>query len=134
MNTVKCSSFYVAILFYFTIITFITETHQYIKSYRKYEHIHFTICVKDLKNDDDVLAVEGEDKNIAWETYHQEILNIVFSCNKNSTSEAHSRRCISLMDKDKVRESISKMKDGKAVVPSRSLSDMVKATGAMGLA
>lgn len=58
----------------------------------------------------------------------------MFSCNKNSTSEAHSRRCISLMDKDKVRESISKMKDGKAVVPSRSLSDMVKATGAMGLA
>ena len=38
------------------------------------------------------------------------------------------------MDKGKVRESISKMKDGKAVVPSRSLSDMVKATGAMGSA
>ena len=55
-------------------------------------------------------------------------MNKEFAWKKNSFSQANTASGVPrLLEKDMVRESISKMKNGKIAVPSGVVSDMVKA-------
>ena len=56
-----------------------------------------------------------------------------FALNRNSLSQADTIKNVRhFIDKDMIRESISKMKNGKAAGPSGLVSEMVKAAGEAG--
>ena len=75
------------------------------------------------------MAVNDEDKKIAYE----KLLNTEFAWGRNSLSQADTVSSVSrLMDKDIVRESIIKMKYGKAGGPTGVVSEMVKTPGEAG--
>ena len=64
-----------------------------------------------VRSDASVLVVSDEDKKIAWKTE--------LAWNRNSFSQTDiSSEVLSLTDKGMVRESVSKMKNGKAAGPS----------------
>ena len=68
-----------------------------------------------IRNDDGLLAVRDEDKKIAWKSNHEKLLNTEFARNKNSLSQVYKVSSILwLIDKSIIRESISKIKNGKA--------------------
>ena len=61
-----------------------------------------------------ILAVSEEDKKIALKCYHEKLLNTEFALDKNSLSQANpANRVLLITDKEKDRQSISKMKNGK---------------------
>ena len=70
-----------------------------------------------------------------WKSYHEKILNTEFAWNsRNSLSQADIITSIPWsVDKDKVRESISKTKNGKAAELSGVVSEMVKTVGKAGV-
>ena len=41
-----------------------------------------------IRNDNGVLTVSDEDKNIAWQTYHEKFLNTDFTGDTNALSQA----------------------------------------------
>ena len=71
-----------------------------------------------------------EEKRRAWKTYHKKLLNTEFTWDRNSLSQADTITSIPYsIDKDMVRESISKKKNGKAAELSGVVSEMVKTAG-----
>ena len=63
---------------------------------------------------------------VCWQSV-MKFLNIELTCNRNSLSQANIvRRAPRLINSDMVRESISKMKNGKDAGPSGIVSEMVK--------
>ena len=81
-----------------------------------------------IRNNGGVVAVSDEDKKIAWESYHEKFPSIVFVWYINSLSQAHTvSGATCLIDKDLVRKSVSKMKNGKATGTSGLVQEMVKA-------
>ena len=61
-------------------------------------------------------------------------MNTEFAWDRNSLSQADIITSINCsVDKDKVRESISKTKNGKAVLLSGAVSEMVKTVGEAGV-
>ena len=65
-----------------------------------------------IRNDNGVLEVNNEDKKIARKSYHEKLLNKEFAWDRKSLSQVDAVRSLSqLIDKDMVRESISKMKN-----------------------
>ena len=72
-----------------------------------------------VRSDASVLVVSDEDKKIAWKSYHKKLSNTELAWNRNSFSQTDiSSEVLSLTDKGMVRESVSKMKNGKAAGPS----------------
>ena len=72
----------------------------------------------------------GEKKKRAWKIYHEQLLNTEFAWDRNSLSQAD--KIISIpcsINKDTVRESISKIKNGKTAELSGVASEMVKKAG-----
>ena len=68
-----------------------------------------------------------EEKKRAWKSYHEKLLNTQFAWDRNSLSEADAISSIPCsIDKDMIRESISKINNGKAAELSRVVSEMVK--------
>ena len=83
-----------------------------------------------IRNDDVMLGVSDKEKKIAGQSDHEKLLNKEFAWNRYSLSQADAvSRVCHLIDKDMLRESISKMKNEKPTGPSGSLSRMVKAPG-----
>ena len=80
------------------------------------------------RDDDSVLAVSGEDKTIAWKSYHEMLLNTSFAWNGNSLSQADTISEVPHLT-DQIRESISKMKNTETAGPSGLLSKMVRVAG-----
>ena len=71
-----------------------------------------------IRNDDGVLPVSHEDKNITWISYN-ELLNTEFVWGGNSLSEADRGSGVpQLIYKDVVREAICKKNNSKTVGPS----------------
>ena len=72
-----------------------------------------------------------EEKKRAWKTYHKKLLNTEFTWDRNSLSQADTITSIPCsIDKDTVRESISKIKNGKVAELSGVVQ--VKKTGEAG--
>ena len=66
--------------------------------------------------------------------YHEQILNTEFAWDRNSLSQADTITSIPCsIDKDTVRESISKIKNGKAAELSGVVSEMVQTAGEAGV-
>ena len=64
-----------------------------------------------VRNHDGVGALSDEDKKITWKNYHENLLNTEFAYDRKSLSQADAVSGIPrLIDKDMVRESISKVK------------------------
>ena len=81
------------------------------------------------------MAVSGEDKNKAWKSYHEKPFNTEFVWDRNSSSVTDKvSEAPSLIDRDLIRESISKMMNGKAAGSSGVESEMVEAAGEAGVA
>ena len=68
------------------------------------------------------------------EIYHEQVLNTEFAWDRNSLSQADTITSIPCsIDKDTVRESISKIKNGKAAELSGVVSEMVQTAGGAGV-
>ena len=68
-----------------------------------------------------------EEKKRAWKIYHEKLLNTEFPWDRNSVSQTNRITSIPCsIDKDMVRESISKIKNGKTAELSGVVSEMVK--------
>ena len=88
------------------------------------------IDVDCFRSYDGMLAVSDEDKKIAWKSYHEKLLNTDFVLDRNSLSHTDTVGGVtSLKNKEMVRESILKAKNGKAAARSGLVSEMVKAAG-----
>ena len=75
-----------------------------------------------------------DEKRRAWEIYHEQLLNTEFAWDRNSLSHADTITSIPCsIDKDRVKESISKIKNGKAAELSGVVSEMVKKVGEAGV-
>ena len=71
-----------------------------------------------------------EEKKRTWKTYHEKLLNTEFAWDRNSLFQADTITIIPhSIDKDMVRESISKKKNRKAAGLSGVVSEMVKTAG-----
>ena len=71
------------------------------------------------RNDDGLLKVSDDDKNIAWKSDHEKLFNKEFAWDTYSLSQAFTVSSVPhFIDKDMVSESLSKMKNGKAAGPS----------------
>ena len=71
-----------------------------------------------------------EEKKRTWKTYHEKLLNTEFAWDRNSLFQADTITIIPYsIDKDMVRESISKKKNRKAAGLSGVVSEMVKTAG-----
>ena len=91
----------------------------------------FKIAKRMVKTNQDII---DEEKKNAWKTYHEKLLNTEFAWDRNNLSQADANNTIpSSIDKDMVRESISKTKNGKAVELSGVVSEMVKTAGEVGV-
>ena len=67
------------------------------------------------KVQDGALAVSNDDEKIAWKSYHEKLLNTEFERDRKNLFLTDTVRAIScLLQKDMVRDSISKMKKRKA--------------------
>ena len=70
-----------------------------------------------IKSDDGVLAVSDEGKKIASKSYYWKLLNVELAWDKNILSLADAVSGVPCsISKDMVRESVSKMKNGKAIL------------------
>ena len=79
------------------------------------------------RNDDEILTVTDDDKKIGWTSLSWEDFE-QFSRDKNSlfrTDTVSGVPWSRLIDKDMVRESISKINNGKAAGPPGVMSEMV---------
>ena len=73
-------------------------------------------------------------KKRAWKIYHEQLLNTEFAWDRNSLSQADKITSLPCsIDKDTVRESVSKIKNGKARELSGVVSEMVKKAGEAGV-
>ena len=71
-----------------------------------------------------------EEKKRTWKTYHEKLLNTEFAWDRNSLFQADTITIIPYsIDKDMVRESISKKRNRKAAGLSGVVSEMVKTAG-----
>ena len=79
-------------------------------------------------------VIIDEEKRRASKSYPERLLNKEFARERNSLSQADTITSVPcLIDKDMVRESISKIKKGKAAVLSGVLSEMVITAGEAGV-
>ena len=86
-----------------------------------------------IRVDDGVLTVSDEDKKITQKSFHERLLNTQLPQDRNSLSQPDTVSGVPrLIDKDMVRESISKMKKGKAPGQIIIVSEMVKVAGQAG--
>ena len=76
---------------------------------------------------DGLLTVTDEDKKIVWKSCHEKLLNTEFVWDRNSLIKTKT-----WSDKDMVRESVSKIKNGKAAGPTDLVSETVKTKGEAG--
>ena len=77
---------------------------------------------------DGVQRVSDKDKKIAWKSYHEKLLNKALAWDGNSLSQADTvGDAHPLLDKYMIRESINKMKNGKATELSSVVLEMVTA-------
>ena len=75
----------------------------------------------------------NEEKKRAWKSYHEKLINTEFLWDKSSLSHADTINSIPCsIDKDMLREQISKIKNGKAAVLSDVVSEKVKTAGEAG--
>ena len=81
--------------------------------------------------------ISDEEKKRAWKSYHEKFLKTEFPCDRNSLSQADTiTDTITItcsIDKDMVRDSISKITNGKAVKLSGVMSDIIKTAGEAGV-
>ena len=83
-----------------------------------------------IRSDAGVLAVSEEYKKTAWKSNHMNLLNTEVTWDRKSLSQADTvSRVPCLIDKDMLRESINKIKNGRIVGPSSVLLEMVKVAG-----
>ena len=69
-----------------------------------------------------------------WKSYHEKFVNIEFVWDRNSLFQADTVSSVPcLIEKNIVRESVIKMKNGKAAGPSGVVSYMLKAAGEAGV-
>ena len=91
----------------------------------------FKIAKRMVKTNQDIIDVE---KKNAWKTYHEKLLTTEFAWDRNNLSQGVANTSIpSSIDKDMVRESISKIKNGKAAELPGVVSEMVKTAGEVGV-
>ena len=75
-----------------------------------------------------------KEKKKAWKIYQEKLLNTEVAWDRNSLSQADTITSIPCsIDKDMIRESISKIKNGKAAELSGVVSEMVKTAGEAGV-
>ena len=80
-----------------------------------------------------VSKIINEEKKRAWKSYHDKLINTEFSWDRNSLSHADTITSIPCsIDRDMLRESISKIENGKAPGLSDVVSEMVKTAGKAG--
>ena len=83
-----------------------------------------------IRSDAAALAVSEEYKKTAWKSNHMNLLNTEVTWDRKSLSQADTvSRVPCLIDKDMLRESINKIKNGRIVGPSSVLLEMVKVAG-----
>ena len=83
-----------------------------------------------IRSDAGVLAVSEEYKKTVWKSNHMNLLNTEVTWDRKSLSQADTvSRVPCLIDKDMLRESINKIKNGRIVGPSSVLLEMVKVAG-----
>ena len=71
-----------------------------------------------------------EEKKRAWKIYYEKLLDTEFAWDSNNLSQADTIISIPCwFDKDMIRESISKITNGKAAELSGLVSEMVKTAG-----
>ena len=84
-----------------------------------------------VKTNQDII---DEEKKNAWKTYHEKLLTTEFAWDRNNLSQGDANTSIpSSIDKDMVRESISKIKNGKAAELPGVVSEMVKTAAEVGV-
>ena len=75
-----------------------------------------------------------EEKEKAWKIYQEKLLNTEVAWDRNSLFQADIITSIPCsIDKDMIRESISKIKNGKAAELSGVVSEMLKTAGEAGV-
>ena len=75
-----------------------------------------------------------EEKKKAWKIYQEKLLNTEVAWDRNSLFQADIITSIPCsIDKDMIRESISKIKNGKAAELSGVVSEMLKTAGEAGV-
>ena len=75
-----------------------------------------------------------KEKKKAWKIYQEKLLNTEVAWDRNSLSQADAITSIPCsIDKNMIRESISKIKNGKAAELSGVVSEMVKTAGEAGV-
>ena len=89
---------------------------------------------KCIRNDEGVLATSEQDKKDAWKCYYERLLNTEFPWDRENleVAEAVAGPAIRI-EKEMVREAVSKMKKGKAAGPSGVVAEMLKAAGETGI-
>ena len=63
------------------------------------------------------MVVSDEDKKIGWKNYQKKLLNTEFAWGKNSLTQTYKVISVPCLKDNMIRESISKMKIGKATGP-----------------
>ena len=83
---------------------------------------------KCIRDDDGVLAFNVEDKKKAWKQHYERLLNVEFPWREEDLSNADPVLGPSLITKEMVEKSISKIKIGKASGASGVVTEMLKAS------
>ena len=94
--------------------------------------ISWIICKQCIRNDDGVLAVSYERKNMTCKSYHERLFNTDCMGYRNNFRHTISS-VLCIKDKYIVRKLVIKMKNGKATGPSSLVSEMVKAAEEVGV-
>ena len=84
--------------------------------------ISWIICKQCIRNDDGVLAVSYERKNMTCKSYHERLFNTDCMGYRNNFRHTISS-VLCIIDKYMVRKLVIKMKDGKSSRRSWSLHD-----------
>ena len=87
-----------------------------------------------IRNDDGDLAINEEDKKIAWKNYYERLLNTENEWDSNNLNPVEPVESAAIfIEKDMVRIAVKKMKKRKAAGPSGIVPEMIKAAGELGL-
>ena len=87
-----------------------------------------------IRNDDGGLAINEEDKKIAWKNYYERLLNTENERDSNNLTPVEPVESAAIfIEKDMVRIAVKKMKKRKAAGPSGIVPEMIKAAGELGL-
>ena len=88
------------------------------------------VCEKCIKDDDLNLAFDDKSKLAAWKCHSEKLLNVEFPQDSNNLSQEQSLQEPPVrITNEMVSEALSKMKKGKATVPSALNVQMILAGG-----